>query len=891
MLIGTKLGPYQVEAKLGEGGMGEVYKARDTRLDRSVAIKVLPAGLSADPDRRARFEREARAIAALSHPHICTLHDIGNYEGGMFLVMELLDGETLAARLRKGPLPVDQVLTVAAQIADGLAAAHRQGVIHRDLKPGNVLLTRSGAKLLDFGLAKLNAAAGPTPAAPSSLQTQEIATGAGMLLGTLPYMSPEQLHGKDVDARSDLFSFGALLYEMLAGRRAFEGDSHAGIVAAILEREPPSLSSLQPVTPAGLDRLVRKCLAKDPAGRWQSASDVADELRWLIEGSGSGKSGGGADRAAGGRFARVVRRHWWALVVGAGALAVTAAALAFAFWPRMTGPSDALLQRLQVSQVPVTGNAWRPALSPDGKYLVYVRRDGEERRLRMRQLGTERDVELLASEPGLEIESATVTPDGSFVDVVRGKGNTKTLWRMPFLGGSPKRFIDGVSSPVGWSADGRRLAFVRADVDGSSALVVADADGANERTLATRKLPAQFLSFGSRGTPSGQGAGIHPAWSPDGDVIAVIGFATIDKVLTRQVVFVDAATGAERSVPIRDGGGADGVEWLDSGHLVLSHIGRDDAVSQLWLLSYPTGAWSRLTNDLSNYASFGVSADRKSLAVARWDYQVGISVLDGASREPSDLVPAGPFVGEDLAWAGDTLLYAVLSPANNLPAICALRRGESSPVELLGNAYSPAATPDGETIVFSRVQNDRRGIWRSDREGRGAVEVGTSAAGRVTVTPDGTQALFLSLESGVQSVWSVALAGGKPVQLANVFAFQPVPSPDGRMLAFVSIDDSRRPVIAVCDLSDCSSRRTLPLPRRPAALQWTPDGRGLAYATLSNIWVQPLGGGPASQLTHFPDDDRRIQDFEWSADGRRLAFSRSRTTWGLVLFRGLELAR
>ena len=289
---GARLGPYEIQSAIGAGGMGEVYKARDTRLGRTVAIKVLPAGLSADPARHARFEREARAIAALSHPHICTLYDVGDYEGGMFLVMELLDGETLAARLRMGALPVDQVLTIAAQIADGLAAAHRQGVIHRDLKPGNVILTKSGAKILDFGLAKLNAATGPEPAAQSSLQTQDPVTGAGLLLGTVPYMSPEQLQGKDVDARSDVFSFGALLYEMLAGRRAFDADSHAGIVAAILEREPPSLSSVQPVTPPGLDRLVRKCLAKDPEARWQAASDVADELRWLSEGSGWGWGSG-----------------------------------------------------------------------------------------------------------------------------------------------------------------------------------------------------------------------------------------------------------------------------------------------------------------------------------------------------------------------------------------------------------------------------------------------------------------------------------------------------------------------------------------------------------------------------------------------------------------------
>jgi Tol biopolymer transport system component len=289
---------------------------------------------------------------------------------------------------------------------------------------------------------------------------------------------------------------------------------------------------------------------------------------------------------------------------------------------------------------------------------------------------------------------------------------------------------------------------------------------------------------------------------------------------------------------------------------------------------------------LSNYASFSVSADRRSIAVARWDLRIGISVLEGASAEPYDIVPAGPFVGEDLAWAGDTLLYAVLSPADNRPAIRALRRGESAAEELIDNAYSPAATPDGQTIVFSRVENGRRGIWRVDRDGRGAVEVGVSAASRVNVTRDGKQAVFLSLERGAQAVWTAPLDGGTPVQVTNVFAFQPVPSPDGGSVAFVSLDEQKRPVIAICGLPNCPSKRTLPIPRRPAALQWTPSGRGLAYATLSNIWIQPLDNGPPYQLTHFPEDDRQIEDFEWSPDGKRLAFSRSRRTWDIVLFRG-----
>ena len=578
---------------------------------------------------------------------------------------------------------------------------------------------------------------------------------------------------------------------------------------------------------------------------------------------------------------------------GVAVAVVTLAALGYVLWQRAPGGTDAgskgLLQNAQVSQVTVTGNAWRPALSPDGRYVVYIRRDGLERSLRMRQIGTDRDVEIVAAEPGQNIQSATVTPDGSFIDFVRGPTTATTLWRVPFLGGSPKRILDDVDSPIGWSPDGRRFAFVRADFEGSSALVFVDALSMNERTVATRKLPRQFLSFGSRGTPSAQGASIHPAWSPDGKTVAMLGFEPVDGVMTRQAIFVDVETGRERTIALRDESTADGIEWLDASQLIVSLEGATDAVSQLWLLSYPNGEWSRVTNDLTNYAGFGVSADRRSLAVTRWDYRVAISVLEDGSSDPSDLVPAGPFVGADMAWAGDRLLYGLLSPVDNHPAIWALRPGESNAQELIANAYSPNATPDGSTIVFSRFEDGRRGIWRADGEGRGAVEVGTAAADRITVTADGSQAFYLSLESGVQSAWAVPLGGGSPRRLTTTYAFQPVPSPDGQSLAFVGLAEQGRSVITICALPDCSARRDLPVPRRPDALQWTPDGGGLAYATRSNIWVQPLAGGAPSQLTKFPEDEHRIEDFEWSADGKRLAFTRSRTTWDIVLFRGLTL--
>src|SRR6266699_343787 len=279
LTAGTRLGPYEIQAALGAGGMGEVYRARDTRLERTVAIKVLPEKLSSDLNLRLRLEREAKAISKLSPAHIFTLHDIGHQEGVDFLVMELVEGETLEHRLVKGPLPSDQVLRYAAQIADALAKAHKVGITHRDLKPANIMLTKTGAKLMDFGLAKHS---GPAPlAAALTEMTMEQAklTSEGMLIGTFQYMAPEQLEGKEADARADIFALGELMYEMATGKPAFSGKSRASLIAAILTTEPPPMESLRPMTPVSLSRIVKKCLAKDPDERWQSASDLAAELK------------------------------------------------------------------------------------------------------------------------------------------------------------------------------------------------------------------------------------------------------------------------------------------------------------------------------------------------------------------------------------------------------------------------------------------------------------------------------------------------------------------------------------------------------------------------------------------------------------------------------------
>jgi eukaryotic-like serine/threonine-protein kinase len=283
---GTQLGPYEITTPLGAGGMGEVYRARDTRLERSVAIKILPEQLCKDPTRKQRFEREAKTISSLNHPHICTLHDIGSQDGIDYLVMECVEGETLARRLEKGPLQLEQVLKYGAQIADALDKAHRAGIVHRDLKPGNIMLTAGGTKLLDFGLAK--PAVATSLATMTAMKVESPVTQEGTIVGTYQYMSPEQVEGKELDGRSDIFSMGAVLYEMLTGQRAFEGKTQLSVASAILEKEPSPIAVVKPMTPLALDHVIRKCLAKLPDDRWQSASDLASELRWVTESAAPG---------------------------------------------------------------------------------------------------------------------------------------------------------------------------------------------------------------------------------------------------------------------------------------------------------------------------------------------------------------------------------------------------------------------------------------------------------------------------------------------------------------------------------------------------------------------------------------------------------------------------
>ncbi len=378
LLAGKRLGPYEIVAPLGAGGMGEVYRAKDTRLDRMVAIKVLPLHLSDNPDLKQRFEREARAISGLSHPNICALYDIGQQDGVDYLVMEYLEGETLTQRLSKGPLPTEQVLRSGIEIAEALNKAHRQKIIHRDLKPGNIMLTRSGAKLLDFGLAKLGGQLiAQTKEGVSTLQTEaKELTAEGTILGTVQYMSPEQLESSEVDERTDIFALGSVLYEMATGKKAFTGKSQASLISAILKDDPPPVSQVQPLTPAALDHVVKKCLAKDPEERWQNAYDVASELKWVAEASSQSIKAPAVPRH------KNRERFWMAL-----SAALLILAIAFVFlYARRTQVTDAPLVRFTIPPPKDSTFQGTIAVSPDGKKLAFVATDPSGRFLWVRPL-------------------------------------------------------------------------------------------------------------------------------------------------------------------------------------------------------------------------------------------------------------------------------------------------------------------------------------------------------------------------------------------------------------------------------------------------------------------------------------------------------------------------
>jgi serine/threonine protein kinase len=880
---GSRLGVYEVLAPIGAGGMGQVYRARDPRLQREIAVKVLPDIAAADSGRRERFKREALSIAALNHPHIVTIHSVEEADSTLFLTMELVSGRSLADALQPGGLPLARLLTIGIAIADAMAAAHQSGITHRDLKPANIMLGEGAQagriKVLDFGLAKaiepgVGSSASDTGNALTI--TSPARTQQGVILGTVAYMSPEQAEGRAVDARSDLFSLGVVLYEMATGQRPFAGETNLSILSSILRDTPRSVTEINAALPRDFERILRRALAKDPERRYQDAKDLRNDLEDLKAALDSGEL---TSVPAAGQT--VVERNWSRkLAVAAGALLLGAAALVVVTLrdevtptspqPPSTGRS---LADLQVTQLTTSGTAERPTISPDGRYVAYVQHDADEYSLWLRQTTTTSNVRIVPPQRGVTLLGATFTPDGTSIDFVRqATGAPAEVWRVPFLGGTPRLFVADVASPISWAPDGRRIAYLRSRFTPtlSSQLMVAAADGGQERQLTSEADP--WISLAAPWRPS-----FAPAWSPDGRLIAV---AAASFTGSGRVIIVDSEKGSARDIAVPRGT-TSGLSWLNGESLVLNQPPQVGGPNQLFRLPYPGGPLSRLTNDPNDYIGASLSGDGSGLVTARRDRRMDVWVGDGGGTTGTEVVRRAPISVERLAWSGNQLLYGTV--VSGRPAILRVTPGQDTADEVVLDAVTPGATSDGRTIVFVSSSTDSfLDLWKAEANGRRVIRLVPSVtASQVLVTPDERSVIYISIVGGTVSIWMVPIDGGTPRKLADGGSASV--SPDGGSMAFA---DSRASLI-VCALPECTSRRTIGSAPFRGPLSWTPDGGGVAYAREANIWVQPLGGGTPRQLTRSADR-RPIGFFAWSRDGKRLAITRSTETNDIVLLRGLK---
>jgi serine/threonine protein kinase len=813
---GTKLGPYEVLSPLGAGGMGEVYRARDTRLDRSVAIKILPAHLSADPARKLRFEREAKTVSALNHPNICSLFDVGSQDGTDFLVMECIEGESLAQRIARGPLPVEQTLKIGTEIADALDKAHRSGVVHRDLKPANIMLTKSGAKLLDFGLAK------PAIAPVSAVTLTNVAatspvTEQGTIVGTFQYMSPEQIEGKELDGRNDIFSLGAVLYEMLTGQRAFEGKSQLSVASAILEKEPPPISTIKPLTPRNLDHVARRCLAKDPDDRWQSARDLALELKSI-----SSTDPVSSSAAALPVTRRKNRRELlaWSLA----ALALLAALLLLFLRPKNEAPALPVFSSI----IPPNGTAFeiegdmgtQPALSPDGSWLIFGA--GGELWLRSLRTGTERVLSggRGALNPFWSPDSSSVGffADGKLKTIEVNTGVVRTicnapaprggawglsgvilftpaprdsLYQVPAAGGAPVALthIDTkLHSTHRWPVflpDGQHFLYLATNhlspLAEQNGIYVASLDGKLNRFLVPSPAGAGYaqgnLLFAKESTLYAQSLDLQslsltgtPRPVVDGVVLDLgVWHSTFTASQINSLVFQTGTAMAQSRL-----------EWVDRAGKHLSYIG-----------------------DKGVYFGPRLSKDGQRLLVTTGDPSPDIWLYDSFGPKKTRLTFDGFITGEP-SWSPDGSRFATIlgMPNTNFRVVIRSSSGSGDSVTVLESPSADAVTdwsPDGHSLLMEGGYNKR-------------------GANEMSVVP-------LTTGESIRPLLSQSPAVNSSQDSAQF-------SPDGKFVAF-SMTTNANPQVFVVPFSGASGMWQVSTdgghwPR------WSRDGKQLYFATTRN---------------------------------------------------------
>jgi len=805
---GTRLGPYEVIEPLGAGGMGEVYRARDTRLDRTVAVKVLPGHLAGDPALRQRLEREAKALSSLSHPNICGLFDIGKQDDVDFLVMEHLEGETLAQRLSKGPLSTDELLRCSIQIADALDKAHRKGVVHRDLKPGNIMLTKAGAKLLDFGLAKATLGAATASGLSTTPTESRPLTTEGTLLGTFQYMAPEQLEGKEADARTDIFALGAVLHEMATGKRAFAGTSQASLIGSIMSSEPPPISTIQPLTPPAFDRVVKACLAKDPEDRWQTAHDVVLELQWILEGG----SQAGLPAPVSARRRHRERAAWVAFAVAA----LAAVLLAFGFVRR--APLPAPIVRFQIAAPEGFTFIGTPALSPDGRMIAFDGRGASGD-----VMVWIRSLDALAPRALAGTEGATRpfwSPDSRFLGFVAG-GKLK---KVDVTGGPPQTLADTPTGSDGsWSADG----VILLDGRGSDPILRIPAAGGEPKPEVKSEI-----------TQNATGVG-WPQFLPDGKhfLYVVVGQDNKSRLMVKALDSAESKQVLE--TPSR-------VQYVEPGYLL--YVKEDTLVAQ----RFDVGRFELQGEAVPISEGLGIDA----VGLAHFTASNGGTLAYRAGQTRNRRLVWVERSGKELDAVGDPAEWGDfwLSPDGKRLVVDRSERSTRADLwirDLVRGTTTrftfdpttdraPIWSPDGRSIVFS--SNRKAGVpdlYVKDAAGTGEERellVSDRTKYAADWSRDGRMLLYWDLGKETDwDIWALPMQGeGKPFPVVQTkfSEFRPSLSPDARHMAYQS-DESGRVEVYVVDFPKPTSKWQVSTTggRQPI---WSASGREIFYLAEDN---------------------------------------------------------